>query len=233
MILVCANQKGGVGKTTTAIHLATGFSLAGKKTILLDLDPQKNSLLSLTQEGINNCQLKNNSETPKPIHTIKGFITKPASEGLIIATPTLDPEVLSIEPIKKRAECLVIDCPPSLSGWTPIAIGLASNIIIPLQCEFLSLNGLAEILAAIKEINPTRIKNISVLPNMVESKNENHLNIISDIDTSLPGYRTRSTIPRDESFSLANSFGKSLFHFKPTSRGCRAFADLTREFLNG
>jgi chromosome partitioning protein len=228
MILVCANQKGGVGKTTLAAHLAEGYTFSGKKTLLLDLDPQKNAILSLSSQS----KPPQETSDSHPKNLSKNFKFLTSKSGTTLAFPTGRPSLDSINALATDAN-IIIDCPPSLTGWTPLAIELATKVLIPLQCEFLSLNGLAKFLTAIHCSPSGSTKKIAVLPNMFEGLNPRHLEIISDIDENLPGMLTKTRIPRDISFSEATSYGESLFTYKPTSKGCRACSDLIRELIHG
>ena len=232
MILVCANQKGGVGKTTTATHIAEGLTLIGKRAVLLDLDPQKNALLSLTQELIENCPNQNTQKRGQRSPE-RDFDLFQAKSGTILACPKSFPEQKKIENLLQLSSFLIVDCPPTLMEWTPLAIQNATDILIPLQCEFLSLNGLTKILTTIKHLVSTKTVTVSILPMMYEPKNPIQKEILEDVAENLPEIKTFTKIPKDRNFGEATSYGKSLFSFKPTSIGCRAYADLIRELSHG
>ena len=231
MILVCANQKGGVGKTTTATHLADAATISGKKIALLDLDPQRNAILSLSQDLLPfNERKRANTYQPLPSEVFNFFLT---NKGTLLATPKTPPKMEDLTELSSSVDTLIIDCPPTLSGNTPTAIQSATEILIPLQCEFLSLNGLTKILSTIEITPKSQINKIFILPNMYEPRNKDHKEVLNDITINLPGFLTRTKIPRDTNFSKSTSYGESLFHFNPTSSGARAFSDLFREIHHG
>jgi chromosome partitioning protein len=223
-VIACANQKGGVGKTTTATHLAIGLHRAGRRTRLLDLDPQENAILCLSQD----------LQESKGAMAIPGWKSYRATEGLEILKPQGAPTSSSL----KRAcaedqdlEYVIIDCPPSLERGTGQALEAAHFILIPLQCEFLAMQGLAQILTRVQGL--TQDPQIWVLPVMLESEKNIHQEVLEELRAHLPDQICQTWIPRDPYLSEASSFGVSLFTHGPRAVGAQAYAKLVREVCHG
>ena len=223
-VIACANQKGGVGKTTTATHLAIGLHRAGRQTRLLDLDPQQNAILCLSQD------LKEEPGTQE----IAGWRKYGATEGLEILKPMGIPTPSSLKlacSAGNQIEFVVIDCPPSLEQGTEQALEVADLILIPLQCEFLAMQGLAQILARVQAL--ARNPRVRVLPVMLESEKRIHQEVLEELRSHLPGQVCETWIPRDPNLSEASSFGVSLFTHGPRAVGAQAYAKLVREVSHG
>ncbi|MFQ5505068.1 MAG: ParA family protein [Planctomycetota bacterium] len=227
MLITCANQKGGVGKTTTAVHLATGLMRTGARVTLLDLDTQENSILCLCK----------NLEDP-PLASLPGWLRRSSSEGLGLLCPSRSTP--SIRHLSGALDSLsdqnfvVLDCPPSLRGWTLGALRLAEHVLVPLQCEFLAIRGLTQVLSVIEEQQRIgRAGLIHVLPVMVEPSKGIHQEVLRELRELLPALGCRTWIPRDAVVSEASSHGLSLFSYRPRAVATRAYAKLVREVRDG
>lgn len=232
LVLACANQKGGVGKTTTAVHLAVGLRSTGKEVFLFDLDPQGNASLCLETDE--------SSESRERILQAKSgerWRVRSGEGGVHLLQPLFPPSAQALgvawEQLRKRGYA-VLDCPPSLAGWTENALQLAQHIVVPLQCEFLAMQGLAQILARIaKHEAESGHKKVHILPVMFEPDKDFHQEILKDVRENLPDQLCQSWVPRDPLFSEASSHGRTLFRYHARAIGARAYARLVREVSHG
>ncbi len=223
--IACANQKGGVGKTTTAVHLAVALRRAGHQVQLVDLDPQRNAQLCLSGDAKTGERSGGTlpTWTQEPCTEAEVWIPRAAGGSL---------EDLDASPADYR----IIDCPPSLDGWTRHALEQAHHVLIPLQCEFLAMEGLARILARVAALAnrpSSRPAQVHVLPVMLEADSRIHQDILEELSTHLPTQTCTSWVPRDPLFSEAASFGLSLFKYNVRSFGTRSYAKLAREVRDG
>lgn len=235
--IVLANQKGGVGKTTTAIHLAHGLALAGKRVVLLDLDPQGNATVAL--QGM---------PPAVPQEPLLPELTQVAprlwllpSEGAgfdMTSTSTVDLNGLKAlrEQLTSVADWLVVDCPPRMDAWGWAGIQLSDQVIVPVQAEFFSMHGLSQMLASLQtaaRAYPGRARLRGVLPTMVDSREPVALEVLDDLRRNLEGGLLRSVIFRDPALVEAASHGTSVFQHCPWSKGALCYAELTQELMNG
>jgi chromosome partitioning protein len=224
-VIVCANQKGGVGKTTTAVHLAVGLCRAGARVSLYDLDPQRNAVLCLTETG------------DPPIDAGRDWLHWPGSREVDLRSPGKgSPAALEAAVADPSLDYVVIDCAPSLGAWTEHALALAHHVVIPLQCEFLAMEGLAIILQRTEGL-PRHLgeaaARLHVLPVMVDLSLRIHADILHEVRAHLGGYLCTTVIPRDARFVEAASFGMSVFRYDIRSLGSMAYAVVVREVRDG
>lgn len=250
-IIAITNQKGGVGKTTTTINLGAGLAEAGKRVLLIDLDPQGNASTGL---GISADDREMSTydlllEEASVLEVIK----ETSIENLMISPATTDLSSADIELVsnEKRSHLLrdalrdvalsklnidyiLIDCPPSLNLLTVNALVAADSVLIPLQSEFFALEGLSQLLLTVREVraaaNPDlRIE--GVVLTMYDSRNNLSRQVEADARENLGELVFKTMIPRNVRVSEAPSFALPVLMYDPTSKGSRAYRNLAAELI--
>lgn len=243
-IITIANQKGGVGKTTTAVSLASGLALKGKKTLLVDMDPQGNATSGV---GIDPKNL-NYSTYDVLLGAVEiGQAIKPAAENLYVLPSNqhlvgAEIEFVGMEKREFRLknvltdvaadfEFIIVDCPPSLGILTLNAIVTARFLIVPLQCEYYALEGLSHLIKTIKiikkELNP-HLEILGILLTMFDGRNNLSKSVFDEILTHFGNKVFKTVISRNVKLSEAPSYGMPIFKFDPSSKGSvnyRLFVD--------
>lgn len=249
-IISLVNQKGGVGKTTSAINLATYLANAGKFVLLVDLDPQGNASSGM---GINIKSLEKNlyhamiaGERPENV-IIKtktfGHDILPSSQDLAgagIELVNLDNREFKLYDvlcqIRTNYDYIIIDSPPSLGLLTINGLVASDEIIIPVQTEYYALEGLSQLLKTIdlvRENLKPELKVMGVLLTMYDKRNKLSRQVVREVRDHFPGKVFDSIIPRTVRLAEAPSFGKSILHFDTFSKGARAYKNLVKEILEG
>ena len=248
-IISVVNQKGGVGKTTTAVNLAAALAEAGKFVLLVDLDPQGNATSGL---GIKYQELERGL-----YHALVGdariydVIRNTAHAGLRVVPATNDLAGANVELVnvegreKKLADILsevyhaydyiIIDCPPSLGVLTLNGLVAADHILIPVQAEYYALEGLGQLLKTIGLVKENIKPDLNVLGavlTMFDSRNRLSEEVLHELYKFFPNNIFRSVIPRTVRLAEAPSFGKSIFHYEPSGKGAKAYERLSRELLD-
>lgn len=246
-IISLANQKGGVGKTTTSVNLAAALAELGRKVLLVDMDPQGNASSGL---GI-----KRHNQQDKNIYTlllgenkIKDVIFKtnhknlniiPANPDLVAAEVELidlpNREYIlkeALEEMRKDYNYIFIDCPPSLGLLTINALSASNSFIVPLQCEYFALEGLSQLLNTAgllkRRLNPS-LKIAGIILTMFDSRNNLSHQVVDEIQSHFEGKAFKTIIPRNVRLSEAPSHGKSAIEYDPRSIGARKYIELARE----
>jgi len=248
LVVAIANQKGGVGKTTTAINLARGLALAGREVLLIDFDPQANATSGVGIRPENTPPQNHylvSAETP-----VRCTVTRMPRLSLLSASPSLHAvgKMVSAAPDRdfrlKRAlvthreafEYILIDCPPSIGLFTANALVAADQVLIPLQCEYFAMEGLAQMIGAARSIrkgpNPA-LEIYGILLTMFDPDVDINREVQREVRLHFKGEVFNSVIARDVALTEASSFAKTIFEYAPRSRGAFAYASLTREVLSG
>jgi len=248
-VICIANQKGGVGKTTTAVNLSASLAVAEKKTLLIDMDPQGNATSGL---GLNNKEISLSvyqaiiEKTPISMllcDTEINFLKiVPANIDLIGAeielVPMPDRELRlkeAIQDLRKEFDYLIIDCPPSLGLLTVNSLSAADSVLIPLQCEYYPLEGLSQLLKTIelikKNLNPN-LKIEGILLTMFDKRNNLAHQVYDEIRKHFGDLVFNTVIPRNVRLSESPSFGKPIILYDADSNGAESYLNLAKEIMN-
>ena len=248
-IVAIANQKGGVGKTTTTINLAAALAEAGKRILVVDLDPQGNASTGLGIEvedrEFTTYDLLLDDSLPQDV------IQRTETDGLLIVPATVDLSSADIELFsnEKRSfllhdalrqpamdqfefDYILIDCPPSLNLLTVNAMIAAHSVLVPLQSEFFALEGLSQLMLTIREVRQSGNKDLrieGVLLTMYDRRNNLSQQVESDARSNLGDLVFQTVIPRNVRVSEAPSFAMPVLSYDPTSKGAQAYRDLAAE----
>ncbi|MCK5942173.1 MAG: ParA family protein [Planctomycetes bacterium] len=235
--IVLANQKGGVGKTTTAIHLAHGFALAGRRVLLMDLDPQGNATVAV-QGMRSDSQAEPPHEWMTAVAERLWLVPSAGGEAVQSGEAQLDTERLNevVKSLDGEVDVLVVDCPPRMDEWGWAGVQLCEEVLVPVQAEFFSMHGLSQMMAFLEEASkrfPGKGKLRGVLPTMVDTKEEVAQEILDDLRANLGDLLLQSVIFRDSSLVEAASHGQSVFVHSPWSKGALCYTELVQEIIDG
>lgn len=247
-IIAIANQKGGVGKTTTAVNLSACLAKMGKKVLLIDIDPQGNATSGL---GVNTKKLETSIYDALINGTgMKDIITKTDYKNLYIcpsdsALSGAEVELVNVmgreyqlktavSDIKNDYDFVIMDCPPSLGMITLNAFTACDSVLVPIQCEYYALEGLSSLTGTIKRVKKVLNKSIDiegVLLTMFDARTNLALQVVDEVKKFFPEKVYKTIIPRNVRLSEAPGFGEPVIVYDPASRGAESYLDLAEEVI--
>lgn len=247
-IIAIANQKGGVGKTTTAINIAAYIALAEKKVLVVDCDPQGNASSGVginrkmnnksiynvlirdidTEKAIVNTKIKNLEIIPSSIQLAGAEVELAGMEGREIILKQ------ALMAVKEKYDYIFIDCPPSLGLLTINALSASNSVIIPLQCEYYALEGLSQLVDTInlikRRLNPL-LKIEGIVFTMFDGRTNLAIQVVDEVKKHFRKEVYRTIIPRNVRLSEAPSHGKPIAVYDPRSKGAEMYYELAMEVL--
>lgn len=248
-VIAITNQKGGVGKTTTSVNLASSLTVENRRVLLVDLDPQGNAAMGC---GVDKHEIKHSScdmllqEVPASEVIITpeeiGFAIIPGNADLTVA----EVELMQAEhrerrladallPVRDNYDYVLIDCPPSLNMLTLNALVAADSVLIPMQCEYYALEGLSALMDTLRNIQETVNPKLQ-LEGLLRTMYDNRNRLTKDVSDQLVEYFGdkvyKTYIPRNVRLAEAPSFGLPVYLYDKSSRGAIAYKNLAREIVN-
>ncbi|MBE4907910.1 ParA family protein [Bacillus luteolus] len=247
-IIAIANQKGGVGKTTTSVNLSACLAYIGKKVLLVDIDPQGNATsgTGIEKAEVDQCIYDvlvddvNASDVIKPT-VVENLYMIPATIQLagaeIELVPTISREVRlkrALDEVKDQYDYIIIDCPPSLGLLTINALTASEAVLIPVQCEYYALEGLSQLLNTVRLVQKHLNTNLmieGVLLTMLDARTNLGIQVIDEVKKYFQDKVYKTIIPRNVRLSEAPSHGEPIIIYDPKSRGAEVYLDLAKEVV--
>lgn len=248
-IIAIANQKGGVGKTTTSINLSASLALKGKKVLVIDTDPQGNTTsgLGVDKNNLDNtiyelilgeCSIKDCliSNVVENVDLIPSNVNLAATEIELIGVDKKEFILRNeVDWIKDKYDFIVIDCPPSLNLLTLNAMTTATSVLVPIQCEYYALEGLSQLIHTInlvkERLNP-ELEMEGVVFTMYDSRTNLSMQVVENVKSNLNQRVYETIIPRNIRLAEAPSYGMPISTYEPKSAGAEAYMHLAEELIN-
>ena len=245
-VLVFANQKGGVGKTTSAVNIAAALGILGKRTLLIDFDPQGNASSAV---GVRKAQVtsydviigRHTAENAiieteyKNLHVIPAKMALAGAEFELVDLEHREARLKNaLEPIRDTYDYAIIDCPPSLGLLTINALTAGDGVIIPMQCEYFSLEGLSQMMQTIKQVknlyNP-KLTLTGILITMYNGRLNLSISVLDELKKYYADKLFKSAVQRNVRVSEAPSYGMPIQYYDKYSKGSLAYGDIAEEIL--
>lgn len=248
-VIAIANQKGGVGKTTTAVNLSSCLAYKGKKVVIIDVDPQGNTTSGLgidkkvikksiyevliNDENIENALMKTMVDN---LYICPSNIQLVGAEVELVSVISRETRMkASIDDIRDKYDFILIDCPPSLGLLTLNALTAADTILVPIQCEYYALEGLSQLMNTVKlvqrHLNPA-LDVEGVVLTMFDARTNLSIQVVEDVKKYFKNKVYRTVIPRNVRLSEAPSFGLPIILYDAKSKGAECYLDLAQEVID-
>ncbi len=247
-VVAVANQKGGVGKTTTTVNLAACLADAGQKVLVVDIDPQANTTSGLgidkrrVRHSIYDCLIDDAPMRSVALPTqIRGLWIVPSTVDLagaeIELVPVLAREMKlreALEPVRDAYDFVLIDCPPSLGLLTINALAAADSVLVPIQCEYYALEGVGQLMSTIKIVQSRLNRNLvleGVVLTMFDARTNLSIQVVEEVKKFFKDKVYSTIVPRNVRLSEAPSHGKPIILYDTKSKGAEVYRELSREVI--